>query len=76
MFSVKPHNPMINAGAMVVVSLLKKNASLADRFDYVSTALFFRFEQLEQLHHLLFFKVMQQYREMAGNGYLGFSNST
>ena len=32
----KPHNPMINAGAMVVLSLLKSGLPLADRFDYVS----------------------------------------
>ena len=32
----KPHNPMINAGAIVVSSLLKKDLNVADRFDYVS----------------------------------------
>ena len=37
MFSTdKPHNPLINAGAIVVSSLLKKDLNVADRFDYVS----------------------------------------
>ena len=32
----KPHNPMINAGAIVVTSLLKPKLQMADRFDFVS----------------------------------------
>ncbi|KJH52523.1 glutaminase [Dictyocaulus viviparus] len=31
----KPHNPLINAGAIVVASLMKRHASLSDRFDFV-----------------------------------------
>ncbi|KAK6039891.1 hypothetical protein COOONC_22603 [Cooperia oncophora] len=30
----KPHNPLINAGAIVVASLMKRHASLSDRFDF------------------------------------------
>ncbi|WKY01090.1 hypothetical protein Q1695_015244 [Nippostrongylus brasiliensis] len=30
----KPHNPLINAGAIVVASLMKRKASLSDRFDF------------------------------------------
>ncbi|KAI3355908.1 hypothetical protein L3Q82_004455 [Scortum barcoo] len=31
----KPHNPMVNAGAIVCTSLIKQGASTAERFDYV-----------------------------------------
>lgn len=31
----KPHNPMVNAGAIVISSLLKPNLKNAERFDYV-----------------------------------------
>lgn len=30
----KPHNPLINAGAIVVASLMRRQASLSDRFDF------------------------------------------
>ena len=32
----KPHNPMVNAGAIVIGSLLKQELPLPDRFDFVS----------------------------------------
>ncbi len=35
--SDKPHNPMINAGAIITTSLLKPGEQIADRFDHVST---------------------------------------
>ncbi|XP_077578678.1 glutaminase kidney isoform, mitochondrial isoform X1 [Stigmatopora nigra] len=31
----RPHNPMVNAGAIVISSLLKPNSNKAERFDYV-----------------------------------------
>ena len=36
LFPDKPHNPMVNAGAISVSSLLKQNLNLADKFDFVS----------------------------------------
>lgn len=37
-FSEKPHNPMVNAGAIIVISLLKSmvrpELTLAEKFDY------------------------------------------
>lgn len=32
----QPHNPMINAGALVVCSMIRPELPLAERFDYVS----------------------------------------
>ncbi|VDK72175.1 unnamed protein product [Onchocerca ochengi] len=33
----KPHNPLINAGAIIVTSLLKMEHKMADRYDFVLT---------------------------------------
>jgi len=33
--SGKPHNPMINSGAIIVTSLMKKGLPMADRYDFV-----------------------------------------
>ena len=32
-----PHNPMINAGAIMACSLIKRDHSIADRFEYISS---------------------------------------
>ena len=32
----RPHNPMINSGAILMASLIKGNYTAADRFDFVS----------------------------------------
>ncbi|KAK0394676.1 hypothetical protein QR680_000868 [Steinernema hermaphroditum] len=50
----KPHNPLVNAGAIIVTSLLKSKWTLADRYDFV----------------------LNQYRKLAGGGYVGFNNAT
>ncbi len=34
----RPHNPMINSGAIMCCSLIKKQLDMADRFDYVANA--------------------------------------
>ncbi|PAV88116.1 hypothetical protein WR25_17730 [Diploscapter pachys] len=31
----KPHNPMVNSGAIIITSLIKNKWNMADRFDYV-----------------------------------------
>ncbi|XP_062975907.1 glutaminase liver isoform, mitochondrial [Elgaria multicarinata webbii] len=49
-----PHNPMVNAGAIVISSLIKMGYKKAEKFDYVVDYL----------------------KKMAGNEYVGFSNST
>uniref|UniRef100_A0A915EFE4 glutaminase n=1 Tax=Ditylenchus dipsaci TaxID=166011 RepID=A0A915EFE4_9BILA len=33
----KPHNPMVNSGAIIVTSLIQHKSNMADRFDYVLT---------------------------------------
>ncbi|KAK5983024.1 No extended memory [Trichostrongylus colubriformis] len=33
----KPHNPMVNSGAIIVTALIKNTMNMADRFDYVIT---------------------------------------
>ncbi|CAB3405636.1 unnamed protein product [Caenorhabditis bovis] len=50
----KPHNPMVNAGAIVITSLIRNKMNMADRFDYV----------------------INQYRKIAGQEFIGFNNAT
>jgi len=50
----KPHNPLINSGAIVTTSLIKSDWKLADRFDHV----------------------INQYKKMASDEFVSFSNST
>lgn len=40
LISEKPHNPMINSGAIIVSSLLKPELALPDRFDWVISMLY------------------------------------
>ena len=35
---LKPHNPMINAGAMVLTSLMKPDESITERTNFVSSS--------------------------------------
>ncbi|XP_044278102.1 glutaminase liver isoform, mitochondrial [Varanus komodoensis] len=49
-----PHNPMVNAGAIVISSLIRMGCKKAEKFDYVVDYL----------------------KKMAGNEYVGFSNTT
>lgn len=64
-FIEKPHNPLINAGAIVVTSLMKMGVSLSDRFDFVSFPSYFRNK----------FQAIRQMRRFCGTGYVGFNNS-
>uniref|UniRef100_A0A915BDL2 glutaminase n=1 Tax=Parascaris univalens TaxID=6257 RepID=A0A915BDL2_PARUN len=50
----KPHNPLINAGAIIVTSLLKNHLKMADRYDFA----------------------LNEYKKLAGGGYVGFNNAT
>uniref|UniRef100_A0A914L4A4 glutaminase n=1 Tax=Meloidogyne incognita TaxID=6306 RepID=A0A914L4A4_MELIC len=52
--SGKPHNPMINSGAIIVTSLMKKGLPMADRYDFA----------------------LNEYKKLAGGGYIGFNNAT
>ncbi|XP_053380706.1 glutaminase kidney isoform, mitochondrial-like isoform X1 [Mercenaria mercenaria] len=63
----KPHNPMINAGAIVVSSLLKKEMNIADRFDYQPS--------IEEERKVTLNKTMGQMKRLTGGEYLGFNNS-
>ncbi|XP_053230991.1 glutaminase liver isoform, mitochondrial isoform X3 [Podarcis raffonei] len=49
-----PHNPMVNAGAIVISSLIRMGCKKAEKFDYV----------------------LDYLKKMAGNEYVGFSNTT
>lgn len=52
--SGKPHNPMINSGAIIVTSLMRKGLPMADRYDFA----------------------LNEYKKLAGGGYIGFNNAT
>ncbi|KAB0397314.1 hypothetical protein E2I00_005369 [Balaenoptera physalus] len=58
-----PHNPMVNAGAIVVSSLIKVSATLA-------------FWKMDCNKAEKFDFVLQYLNKMAGNEYMGFSNAT
>ena len=69
---MKPHNPMINAGAIACVSLLRPEMKLSDRFDFV-LALFYR---PYRRHNESFVQILQSFKEYAGNEFMAFDNST
>ncbi|ETN74980.1 glutaminase A [Necator americanus] len=68
----KPHNPLINAGAIVVASLMKRRASLSDRFDFVRFRKQFRLCALTNVPR---FQAIHQMRRFCGVGYVGFNNA-
>uniref|UniRef100_A0A914E0Z4 glutaminase n=1 Tax=Acrobeloides nanus TaxID=290746 RepID=A0A914E0Z4_9BILA len=49
----KPHNPIINSGAILVSSMIQNEKNLADRYEYV----------------------LNQFKKVAGNEFIGFNNS-
>ncbi|KAH0621591.1 hypothetical protein JD844_023062 [Phrynosoma platyrhinos] len=70
----KPHNPMVNAGAIVVTSLIKQGANNAEKFDYVSE--YYNVLKIFPVFKFESTMVMQFMNKMAGNEYVGFSNAT
>ncbi|KHJ97368.1 glutaminase [Oesophagostomum dentatum] len=69
----KPHNPMVNSGAIIITSLIKNTIDTADRFDYVSCSVLVTFTAKMSSNTL---KVITQYRKIAGGEYIGFNNAT
>jgi glutaminase len=67
----KPHNPMINAGAILCASLVQPELSSADRFDYVS-------RPTPEIFHenTTITQIVNKIKSIAGGEFVGFSNST
>lgn len=76
----KPHNPMINAGAVIIASLLRNDLQLPDRFDYVRLRLIqlflFPLLLINYIPAFCMTQVRTQMRLLAGNETIGFDNST
>ena len=62
---------MVNAGAIVVASLLRSHESSADRFDYVSDSLL-AFATVIQCK----VQTIKRFQALAGREFIGFSNTT
>lgn len=56
---------MINAGAIIVTSLMKRGLCMADRYDFVSVRLLV----------LILLQVLNEYKKFAADEYIGFNNS-
>ena len=79
----KPHNAMVDTGALVCASLFKNTERPADRFEYVNivisslTTLLYIINIVGCFYVIFFFlfQTINRYQQLAGGEYVGFNNS-
>lgn len=71
----KPHNPMVNAGAIVICSLLLNLVKVGSENGTRTFSMFFPFKTNMAVSEK-FEWVCNYYKRMAGDSYIGFNNAT